>query len=69
MTGKEETIPRFIISRKTNTKKKYPGCHGEVARSDCVTVDTFHLPLLDFSSVVTGFFWGAFNSNWIGFLH
>lgn len=46
--GKEETSPRFIISRKTNTKKKYPGCHGEVARTAWVTLDVFHLPLLDF---------------------
>lgn len=58
VTGKEETNPRFIISRKTNTKKKYTSCHGEVVRSDWVTLDIFHLPLLDFASVVTGFFGG-----------
>lgn len=67
VTGKEETNPRFIISRKTNTKKKYPGCHGEVACTAWVNLDVFHLPLLDFPSAVTGFL-EAFNSNWIGFL-
>lgn len=56
--GERGDDPSVYHLTENKHKKKYPGCHGEVARSDSVTIDTFHLPLLDFSSVLTGFFGG-----------
>lgn len=57
--GKRRRALGLSSHGKQTQKKKYPGCHSEVARTSWVTLDVFHLPLLDFSSAVTGFFRGV----------
>ncbi len=68
VTGKEETSSRFIISRKTNTKKKYPGCHSEVAHVQPESPLMYVICHFWMFRVLWKDFLEAFNTNWIGFL-